>query len=225
MGPFARIGKEPIVHTLQIVVDFLSPVGSILRAKRVETEVTGSLGVARTIVDEKGFVGQNLLGGQHMAEECGIGLHGFHLIALVGGIEIEGNGMAIAVEVGTLGPRHHEGIGVGKHNDAITFLAKAKQQPEIALGHSTTIAHPGMATLVERNTSPHQRGQLLLELIGRDAASLQVAKDATLSVGVKSLGCIVKAQCFKTADGLRLVERDDDAPEIENNVLYHRVCV
>ena len=96
----------------QMLVDFFCPIRPVGRTEGANAELAGRCHIAWAVVNEEGFAGQDVLFGENMHEETGVGLHELHLEAFIFGIEIGGERIALAVELVALCPAHHERIGV-----------------------------------------------------------------------------------------------------------------
>ena len=83
------------------------------------------------------------------------------------------------------------------------------------------IRKPRLAALVVADVVAGNIAELAQKLVGRDATYFQVAKDASLCVGVEALLGVGDAQLFETLHRLCVVEGDDDSSEIEDDVLNH----
>ena len=102
----------------------------------------GSLDVARSIVYKESLRRDESLALNDSIEKLRVGLHSPTLITLVGGIEILGKRMSLAVKLVAHHPRHHKGIGVGEQYNAVSTLAQFLHLAQIALGHIAAIALP-----------------------------------------------------------------------------------
>ena len=133
--------------------------------------------------------------------------------------------MPFPIEIATLRPRHHIGIGVRKQYQPIAFASQLLQGLQIALGNVFAIAQPGMAALIIGEFASAEFRQFPTEVLGSNLSLLQFSEDATLRIGVKPFIGIGKSQSLKTPECFGMAECHDNAPEVEYNITYHSLKI